>query len=155
MFQKSSSNLPVMYDLASGAPRYKRPIQSNPVVGVSTKKPMDQHQIPEGVSITVSKPELFDNRIRGGRSNLAFTVSIAFQGFRLLTIPDFRIIDGRIQVPSRPVRTPEGLLQRKVVVPVPAILHGVHKAVLETDWATKFPNIFPLAPIFRNEDEQD
>jgi hypothetical protein len=80
--------------------------------------------------------------------SVVFTVIIAVGETVIIKVPGFRFVEGRIEIPIKPNRLPQGEAWFKVVSPTTQLLKAIHEAIfLSSDWYTRWPDLAPLAPL--------
>jgi hypothetical protein len=87
---------------------------------------------------------------------IKFSVQVILDEMKLIEAPDFMLIDGRIQVPSKTVRIPDGEARVKVVKPFYPFLQLIWDAINSSDWWQLWPTLprlIPIAPKNRGEDD--
>jgi hypothetical protein len=109
------------------------------------ESPKQQMTTADAVSIELREATMRTDR--GGNPVVWFSVVVCLNDIEFLEIPDWRLIRGRIQGPSQPKRTAEGLMFRKTVRPSDSLLNRIHLCIQKTDWFTRWPSLPKLLPI--------
>lgn len=84
-------------------------------------------------------------------SVLTFTVQIFVGSTLLIEMSNVGLFEGRIQIPERKIRTPEGELRTKVVRPLHVLLNGIRNAIFESGCLDKYPDVATPLPLVNRE----